>query len=45
MTPDALVAVEMAKGESFTPPEGFALLDTRHYGKAQIVFLEADPAP
>jgi 16S rRNA (guanine966-N2)-methyltransferase len=44
MAPNALVAVEMAKGESFTPPEGFTLLDTRHYGKAQIVFLEAHPA-
>jgi 16S rRNA (guanine966-N2)-methyltransferase len=36
-----LVAVELMRGESLDPPQGFEVLETRHYGKAQLVFLRA----
>jgi len=46
LAPGALVVVETAKGESLTPPEGFATLDARTYGKARLVFLRAEgPTP
>lgn len=41
LEPGALVAVELMKSEEFAPPPGFALLDTRHYGKAKLIFLRA----
>lgn len=39
LAPDALVTVELGKRDRLDPPEGFALLDERRYGKARLVFL------
>ncbi len=39
LAPGALAAVELMAKEPFTPPEGFAPLDERKYGKARVVFL------
>jgi len=36
---DAIIALEVAGRTNFDPPDGFALLDTRRYGKARILFL------
>ncbi len=36
---DAIVSLEVAAKTNFDPPDDFALLDTRRYGKARIVFL------
>ena len=36
---DALCVVEASAKEPFAPPEGFAMLDERRYGKARLVFL------
>ena len=35
----ALVVVELAARQDFTPPQGFAQLDERRYGAARFVFL------
>ena len=35
----AVCNVELAAGESFTPPDGFAVTDERRYGAARIVLL------
>ncbi len=35
----AIVSLELPGKTDFDPPHGFALLDTRRYGKARIVFL------
>ena len=35
----ALCVVELSRDEAFVPPEGFAPLDGRHYGKARVVIL------
>ncbi len=37
--PETLVVVELMAGESLAPPPGFALRDSRKYGKARLVFL------
>ncbi|HUK61050.1 MAG TPA: 16S rRNA (guanine(966)-N(2))-methyltransferase RsmD [Stellaceae bacterium] len=39
LAPGALVVLELAARADFTPPEGFTLLDERHYGAARILFL------
>ncbi len=39
--PGAAVVVELAKGDAFTPPDGFALVDERVYGAARLVFLRS----
>lgn len=39
---NALIVVEMAGRDAFTPPHGFDLVDERRYGKARIVFLRHD---
>ena len=39
LAPEALIAVELMRGEAFEAPEGYTTLDDRHYGKAQLVFL------
>jgi 16S rRNA (guanine966-N2)-methyltransferase len=39
LLPNALAVVEIAAAEQLDPPEGFALLDTRVYGAARLVFL------
>ena len=41
LAPGALIAVELMAKEPFTPPEDFAPLDERKYGKARVVFLRA----
>ena len=41
LVPGALAVVELMAAEPLTPPEGFAVLDTRKYGKARLVFLRA----
>jgi 16S rRNA (guanine966-N2)-methyltransferase len=39
LLPNALAVAEIAAAEQLDPPEGFALLDTRVYGAARLVFL------
>ena len=39
LAPDALVSVELEKGEAFAAPAGFRVVDERSYGKAKLVFL------
>jgi 16S rRNA (guanine966-N2)-methyltransferase len=39
LAPEALVVIETAAGEEFSPGEGFILLDERVYGAARLVFL------
>ena len=39
LAPGALATVELMAQEPFTPPDGFATLDERKYGKARLVFL------
>ena len=41
---DALISVELMKAEPFDPPEGFAIVDQRTYGKAKLVFLREGEA-
>jgi len=36
---DALIALELGARESFTPPNGFRLVDERRYGAAHLYFL------
>ncbi len=36
---NAVIAVELAARDPFQPPEGFALVDERRYGRARILFL------
>jgi 16S rRNA (guanine966-N2)-methyltransferase len=38
LTNDALVVIEEAGGAALKLPEGFALIETRDYGEAQLVF-------
>jgi 16S rRNA (guanine966-N2)-methyltransferase len=35
----AVISLELAVNPAFAPPDGFALLDERRYGKARILFL------
>ncbi len=35
----AIVTLEVAAGEDFVPPPGFAFLEERRYGAAKVVFL------
>jgi 16S rRNA (guanine966-N2)-methyltransferase len=37
----AVCIVELSRDDAFAPPEGFAALDERRYGSAQIVILQA----
>lgn len=39
LLPAALAVVEISAEEELDPPEGFALVDTRVYGAARLVFL------
>ncbi len=41
LAPGALAVVELMAKEPFTPPDGFAVLDERKYGKARVVFVGA----
>jgi 16S rRNA (guanine966-N2)-methyltransferase len=43
--PGAIVTLEVAAREAFTPPAGFAVLDERRYGAARIVVLRAPATP
>jgi 16S rRNA (guanine966-N2)-methyltransferase len=38
----ALCIVELDRDEAFAAPEGFDLLDDRHYGKARVVILSRE---
>lgn len=42
LAPTALLAVELGAGEAFAPPAGFNELDSRRYGAARIVILQAE---
>jgi 16S rRNA (guanine966-N2)-methyltransferase len=44
LTPQALAVAEIAAAETFTAPAGFALVDTRVYGAARLVFLRRQGA-
>jgi 16S rRNA (guanine966-N2)-methyltransferase len=39
LLPQALAVIELAAGEEFAAPAGFATVDARHYGAAQLIFL------
>jgi len=39
LAPSALAIVELAARETFSAPEGFAMIDERRYGAARLVFL------
>jgi 16S rRNA (guanine966-N2)-methyltransferase len=39
LLPAALAVVEISAEETWDPPDGFALVDTRAYGAAKLVFL------
>jgi 16S rRNA (guanine966-N2)-methyltransferase len=39
LLPRALAVVEIAAGEEFAAPPGFATLDARQYGAARLIFL------
>ena len=39
IAPEAVVVVESEARDAFAPPDGFALIDERRYGKAKIRFL------
>lgn len=41
MAPDAIVVIELAGSDPFTPPDGFEPLDDRGYGGARLLFLRA----
>ena len=36
---DALCIVELSAKEPFAPPDGFAILDERRYGRARLVIM------
>lgn len=42
LVPGALAVVEVAAGEAFAAPEGFAVVDERTYGAARLVFAARD---
>jgi 16S rRNA (guanine966-N2)-methyltransferase len=44
LTRDAIAIVETAAAETFSPPEGFAIIDARVYGAARLVFLRREGA-
>lgn len=39
LAPGAVIAIELMKAETFTPPADFEELDVRTYGKAKVAFL------
>jgi 16S rRNA (guanine966-N2)-methyltransferase len=43
LAPDALAVAELGAREVLAPPAGFALIDTRVYGAARLVFLRRNP--
>jgi 16S rRNA (guanine966-N2)-methyltransferase len=45
LTPDALVAIEVAAREELPLPAGFIIMDERVYGAARLVFLRRERAP
>ncbi|HYM71387.1 MAG TPA: 16S rRNA (guanine(966)-N(2))-methyltransferase RsmD [Stellaceae bacterium] len=42
LAPRAIAVVEIAAGEAFAAPEGFAMIDERVYGAAKLVFLRRE---
>lgn len=42
LTARAICVVEIAAGEPFSAPEGFAMIDERKYGAAKLVFLRRE---
>ena len=40
LSDDALVVVEIAAKEGFSPPDGFTIVDERIYGAPRLVFLQ-----
>ena len=42
LTARAIVIVEVAAGEAFSAPAGFAMIDERKYGAAKLVFLRRE---
>jgi len=45
LRPGTLVVVETSRRELQEPPVGFALLDRRTYGRAQLSFIEVEAEP
>jgi 16S rRNA (guanine966-N2)-methyltransferase len=41
---EALIVAELDRRDAFTPPEGFAVIDDRAYGKARIILLRLGAA-
>jgi len=44
LTARAIAIVEIAAGETFSPPVGFTMIDERKYGAAKLVFLRREGA-
>jgi len=44
LTARAIAIVEIAAGETFSPPVGFTMIDERKYGAAKLVFLRREVA-
>ncbi|HYM29942.1 MAG TPA: 16S rRNA (guanine(966)-N(2))-methyltransferase RsmD [Candidatus Cybelea sp.] len=42
IAPGATAVAELAVNEDLVPPNGFAVLDTRRYGKAKLIFLRRE---
>ena len=43
IAPDALIVAETDRRDTLEPPPGFETIDDRHYGKARIILLRAQP--
>jgi 16S rRNA (guanine966-N2)-methyltransferase len=44
LTARAIAVIEIAVGEAFSPPDGFAMIDERKYGAAKLIFLRREGA-
>ena len=44
LAPGAVAVVEVAAGDDFAPPAGFATIDSRVYGAARLIFLRRERA-
>jgi 16S rRNA (guanine966-N2)-methyltransferase len=45
IAPGGIIVIEVARNEEVAPPEGFEMIDDRHYGAARVVYLRAPDGP